>query len=1546
MENMHKRLLMFKDSKLARPISAPPLEPATSPLGGGISGGTSPMRPSTSMSHHRPIPRSFDSIADENDKRFETVISSWSAENTTLHWHADLTRKAQEYLPSWIFQRRNLRVLHISSNKLERLPPEMGNLVLLQELVAHDNLLGTIPNEVCSLEQLQRLDLSFNRIRELPPHLKQLGELRELKLGHNMLEQLPGNLTESMKHLLVIDLSFNLLRSLPKKLHRLSKLKILQASYNQITELPSQVRLVEHLELLDISYNRLTELPISELKMMLVESKLKCIECKGNPELLRPPREITEQGGQSVALYLRGSVSGDDELRNTDMVLVVVGDRESGKTSMINAVLSPDNRSTRISNTGGKTAAGIEFRKWEPEELLSFQIVDLGEMSPMVQHLFMVRRAVYVYVWKIQECVDGILPEWEVSRLEAKLCGWLDSLQHRVPGASILFVGTHVDEAHEEDKDWQCALIQRTVRQRLQHHQEAQRSKKTGHDDMSMLRVLNDGESLIVSSLFGDGIDPLRNQIISFTKSTQWYGELIPATYVRLRDKVQNVAAGGEREFLYWKEYQDMAMDCGILDDNSLKIATIFLNDLGVLRHFGDSDHFHTHKSHVSHKQSLRNVVFISLAWIVDVMKALFRRDRSALATFFEYGRDADKTMLLRVKRLLTYGVLHSSLIPFIWPEVTTWRGTDSNVLERYWEHCRALEEEDGQYDRVGPRVAGDTEGLERVICLIEGLDLGATLQETSSHAVTHGERLPIVVPGVLATNYRFKIDARVFGDDCLLRVDIEYFSLPPGFFPRLIIRLRRHASHMDFHTRSAAFYKMGTKLQIFIVPADEDPDKDRTTITALFSSVTLWHRFAVELQAVEKFFPGLTRSGFSHAVANTKEERRSLLVESTKLRGGNLESEHEEDFKADLETIQDPVQVLIVHSPPALSLAKSIQHLIRNLDHEIEVTTLIPDDKEQTLFDARIMLVCIDSHFGNSPGCVYQFTEHAKLQRSVIPLILPGYHISNFASWWPPNMPEMAGYSLFVDLRLDEWNDLDLKSGLKQFYLDKPSLVEQLKFMAHAGDAWAQKELGMVLGAGFDDEKKKREAKAKFLHGEIRKILEEWRGDSVSLPGASFALDRILCLSCLKKNQEDPASFDRAEMAHIRQEWREEILQNRNHGLPAPVCPAVTCSYGHSQTVDAVLSGTVVYESIPCPSCLKNGIKPPWCFNRKECQAYFDQQDSQRVGVMTCPKCMKLGLPAPRVLDILCPEVFLSYQWGSICDYHPDGSPIFSTQKLVKDVRRKIEMRADVLCWLDVEGGLSAGQDHVRQMAEGVEKAFVAVIFLSDAYVNSMNCKREIHCAIEGRKLIIPLLVPKESNGDKNSGWSGPGNDNIFWWRHAEKICKKPHEPVHVSWQGLAFFDPIDLRSLSMDEAVNEITSRVSECFHRGVQIVQRVSRGRKAWKKFQNARMLGRALRQTRKEALDRLAIASPASTPINAAASGKARRVSGEFVFGVDGIKPNAARRQSVELFPPAQLASTDAGRRTSVDDGYRSRPTSQQSQASVSAGSMESYTDMQT
>lgn len=51
-------------------------------------------------------------------------------------------------------------------------------------------------------------------------------------------------------------------------------------------------------------------------------------------------------------------------------------------------------------------------------------------------------------------------------------------------------------------------------------------------------------------------------------------------------------------------------------------------------------------------------------------------------------------------------------------------------------------------------------------------------------------------------------------------------------------------------------------------------------------------------------------------------------------------------------------------------------------------------------------------------------------------------------------------------------------------------------------------------------------------------------------------------------------------------------------------------------------------------------------------------------------------------------------------------------------------QARADVLCWLDCEGGLSAGTDHVKHMTDGVNKAHVVVIFLSDAYIKSENCR------------------------------------------------------------------------------------------------------------------------------------------------------------------------------------------------------------------------------
>jgi hypothetical protein len=89
-----------------------------------------------------------------------------------------------------------------------------------------------------------------------------------------------------------------------------------------------------------------------------------------------------------------------------------------------------------------------------------------------------------------------------------------------------------------------------------------------------------------------------------------------------------------------------------------------------------------------------------------------------------------------------------------------------------------------------------------------------------------------------------------------------------------------------------------------------------------------------------------------------------------------------------------------------------------------------------------------------------------------------------------------------------------------------------------------------------------------------------------------------------------------------------------------------MTCSNGHDLMIGDVLNSAVIYDAVPCPSCREHGISPPYCFNRQNVLSTLGE-DSYGMGHATCPKCMCHGLPSVRILDILNPEVFLSYQWG-----------------------------------------------------------------------------------------------------------------------------------------------------------------------------------------------------------------------------------------------------------------------------------------------------------
>eukprot|EP00218_Dolichomastix_sp_CCMP3274_P002825 CAMPEP_0170162002 /NCGR_PEP_ID=MMETSP0033_2-20121228/76878_1 /TAXON_ID=195969 /ORGANISM="Dolichomastix tenuilepis, Strain CCMP3274" /LENGTH=365 /DNA_ID=CAMNT_0010399627 /DNA_START=15 /DNA_END=1109 /DNA_ORIENTATION=- len=69
---------------------------------------------------------------------------------------------------------------------------------------------------------------------------------------------------------------------------------------------------------------------------------------------------------------------------------------------------------------------------------------------------------------------------------------------------------------------------------------------------------------------------------------------------------------------------------------------------------------------------------------------------------------------------------------------------------------------------------------------------------------------------------------------------------------------------------------------------------------------------------------------------------------------------------------------------------------------------------------------------------------------------------------------------------------------------------------------------------------------------------------------------------------------------------------------------------------------------------------------------------------------------------------------------------------------------------WMDTHGGISAG-DINAAMAEGVEGATVVVPLLSEDYLNSRNCQKELSYADTLRLPIVPVMVQE---GFNPSGW------------------------------------------------------------------------------------------------------------------------------------------------------------------------------------------------
>lgn len=193
-----------------------------------------------------------------------------------------------KHLPPEVGQLTTLRELMLEGNALSTLPPEIGQLTALRVLDLSDNQLGVLPPEIGELIALEKLRLAFNELNSLPIEIFQLTALKELSLEHNHLSELPSEMGQ-LSGLTSLDIDSNMLTALPLEIGQLRELETLILSGNQLSILPPQFAQLKKLRSLVLDNNKLNTLPLEICEL----SRLIHLEL-GNNQLTKLPQEICQ----------------------------------------------------------------------------------------------------------------------------------------------------------------------------------------------------------------------------------------------------------------------------------------------------------------------------------------------------------------------------------------------------------------------------------------------------------------------------------------------------------------------------------------------------------------------------------------------------------------------------------------------------------------------------------------------------------------------------------------------------------------------------------------------------------------------------------------------------------------------------------------------------------------------------------------------------------------------------------------------------------------------------------------------------------------------------------------------------------------------------------------------------------------------------------------------------------------------------------------------------------------------------------------------------
>lgn len=175
------------------------------------------------------------------------------------HWYSSVLRGLGGDLRgiSLVPEIEQVSNLNLADAGISVLPPEIGSLTKLRELLLDGNHLETLPASIGLLVNVETLILSTNQLKFLPESIVNLSSLQHLFLTNNSLEGLPVGI-RNWQDLRNLHLAGNRLKSLPNGITELRNLAMLNVSRNELSTLPAGIVEMGNLSQLSVGKNYLS----------------------------------------------------------------------------------------------------------------------------------------------------------------------------------------------------------------------------------------------------------------------------------------------------------------------------------------------------------------------------------------------------------------------------------------------------------------------------------------------------------------------------------------------------------------------------------------------------------------------------------------------------------------------------------------------------------------------------------------------------------------------------------------------------------------------------------------------------------------------------------------------------------------------------------------------------------------------------------------------------------------------------------------------------------------------------------------------------------------------------------------------------------------------------------------------------------------------------------------------------------------------------------------------------------------------------------------